>query len=205
MVDELGQQLHQVGLHSDVKTNLEILKKSVDSMEQKNKHLETQNSELLQKIKLLEGTSTDLANENSTVTLSPSQSHKVEKEMRLFDQLSGIDLGKMNATEFLNLQQKGLDDFFEITCERIERKCPLLTSILKALLKAANWQENSAKNINFKFKQALPVLSFISHIRSQKSLTDFPKLFGLMLIAHGGSKSLLTLLSSIGLCKSYEW
>lgn len=126
MVDELGQQLHQAGLHSDVKANLEILKKSVDSMEQKNKHLEIQNSELLQKIKLLKGTSVDDPNENSSVTLSPSQLHKVEDEMRLFDQFSGIDLGKMNATEFLNLQQKGLDDFFESTCERVERKCPLL-------------------------------------------------------------------------------
>lgn len=82
---------------------------------------------------------------------------------------------------------------------------PIASSILKALLHAANWQENSEKNINFKFKQALPVLSFISHIRSQKSQADFPKLFCLMLIAHGGTKSLLTLLSSIGLCKSYEW
>ena len=204
MVDELGQQLQQAGLHSDVKANLEILKRSVDSMEQKNQHLESQNSELLQKIKLLEGTSGNLANENSTFTLSPSQARKVEEEMRLFDQFSGIDLAKMDATEFVNLQQKGLDDFFESARERVERKCPLLTSILKALLQA-NMQGNSEKNIHFKFKQALPVLSFVSHIRSQKSLADFPKLFGLMLIAHGGGKSLLTLLSSIGLCKSYEW
>ncbi|KAJ7373327.1 hypothetical protein OS493_012918 [Desmophyllum pertusum] len=116
---------------------------SVDSLEQKNQNLHDHNSELFQKIKLLEkGTSAGYAiedslnhaSEDSTFSLSPSQAHQLQEEMKLFDQFSGIDLGKINTTEFINLQKNGLHDYFETACERVEKKCPLITSVLQALV-----------------------------------------------------------------------
>ncbi|CAH3152219.1 unnamed protein product [Porites lobata] len=91
---------------------------------------------------------------------------------------------------------------FERTCEEVKQKCPILTSFLQGSKSGDN---DGKYTETFKFKKALPVLSFISHIRNQRSSSDFPVLFNLLLSAHGSGKSLISLLASIGLCRSYEW
>ena len=78
--------------------------------------------------------------------------------------------------------------------------------LLRTLVTGSKSGDNDGKYTEtFKFKEALPVLSFISHIRNQRSSSDFPVLFNLLLSAHGSGKSLISLLASIGLCRSYEW
>lgn len=164
-----------------------------------------QNSNLLQKKADLKNFFTTVTTKESPVSLSLSQTCQLHEEIKLFDQFSGIDLGKIDAKERFTLQKSGLNEYFDTVCEKVVKKCQLITSVTKALVEGTNIQDNSERNALFKFKQALPLLTFITHFRSQKSLSDFPNLFGLLLIANGGGKSILTVLSSIGLCKSYEW
>ncbi|CAH3193993.1 unnamed protein product [Porites evermanni] len=118
-------------------------------------------------------------------------------------------------------RKNAFSNYFERTCEEVKQKYPILTSLLRGpplydpllhtLVTGSKSGDNDRKYTEtFKFKEALPVLSFISHIRNQRSSSNFPVLFGLLLIAHGGGKSLIAELHpreapSIGLCRSYEW
>ena len=83
--------------------------------------------------------------------------------------------------------------FLFVNCARD----PLYDPLLRTLVTGSKSGDNDRKYTEtFKFKEALPVLSFISHIRNQRSSSDFPVLFDLLLIAHGGEKSLISLLAS---------
>ena len=202
VIEEFTQQLGQAEMNSELKNVFEKLKRSVDSIELENIDLHNKNCELLHKIKLLmESGAPELSQ-----TMSPSQTRQLQDEIKLFDKIGSLNLAKIQASDLVNIQRKGLQDYLQTTREKVAKNCPLLSSLLKAMVAGGtNTQDNNEKTSDYKFKEALPVLSFITHIRSQKSLSDFPTLFGLLLIANGGSKSILTLLSSIGLCKSYEW
>ena len=136
----------------------------------------------------------------------PTNTSQLQKEIKIFEQIGSLNLVNAKASDLVCLQKKGLSNYFERTCEEVKQKCPILTSLLRTLVTGSKSGDNDGKYTEtFKFKEALPVLSFISHIRNQRSSSDFPVLFGLLLIAHGGGKSLISLLASIGLCRSYEW
>ena len=190
-----------------LKKSLLSVRQSYHEMRQKNVNLEERIRELTERINVLKHT-------DGCFTLSkplPTNTSQLQKEIKIFEQIGSLNLVNAKASDLVCLQKKGLSNYFERTCEEVKQKCPILTSLLRTLT-AVNLVTGSKSGDNdgkytetFKFKEALPVLSFISHIRNQRSSSDFPVLFGLLLIAHGGGKSLISLLASIGLCRSYEW
>lgn len=76
-----------------------------------------QNSNLLPKKADLENLFTADTTKESPFSLSLSQTCQLHEEIKLFDQFSGIDLGKN---------------------DKVVKKCPLITSITKALVEGTN-------------------------------------------------------------------
>lgn len=83
-----------------------------------------QNSNLRQKKADLENLFTTDTTKESPFSLSLSQTCQLHEEIKLFDQFSGIDLGKINAKELFTLQKSGLNEYFETVCEKVVKKCP---------------------------------------------------------------------------------
>ena len=192
----------EMKLDEKLKNSLLSVRQSYNEMRQKNVNLEERIRELTERINVLKHT-------DGCSTLSkplPTNTSQLQREIKIFEQIGPLNLGNAKASDLVCLQKKGLSNYFERTCEEVKQKCPILTSLLRTLVTGSKSGDNDGKYTEtFKFKEALPVLSFISHIRNQRSSSDFPVLFGLLLIAHGGGKSLISLLASIGLCRSYEW
>ena len=72
--------------------------------------------------------------------------------MRLFDQLSGIDLGKMNATEFLDLQQKGLDDFFWEYLWKSWKEMPIAYKYIESIVKSSQLAGKQCEKYQFQIQ-----------------------------------------------------
>lgn len=95
-------------------------------------------------------------------------------------------------------------DIFNAFASQIKEKCPLIDSILETLVVAKSDRNVHKTNaFKFKFKCASHVLAALIHIRSSKTSTDFPLLFGLLCISYGAGKQFINMLNAIGL--SLHW
>ena len=86
---------------------------------------------------------------------------------------------------------------------KIQEHCPLINSILGSLIGSTRPERNILKTNAFKFKCASHSLAALLNIRSSRTSTDFPLLFGLLCISYGGGKQFINMLNAIGL--SLHW
>lgn len=86
---------------------------------------------------------------------------------------------------------------------KIQDHCPLINSILENLVGGSKADRNLLKTNKYKFKCASHALGALLNIRSAKTSSDFPLLFGLLCISYGGGKQFINMLNAVGL--SLHW
>ena len=94
-------------------------------------------------------------------------------------------------------------DLIDSFMTNIQEHCPLISSILESLVVGSRAERNLLKTNEYKFKCASHALAALLNIRSSKSSSDFPLLFGLLCISYGGGKQFINMLNAVGL--SLHW
>ena len=170
---------------------------TVENLMHENKLLREELAKSKTTIKNLEATATNNL-------LSDKQVKQLDEEMEVVRQLYSIDL-----EHFAEPHEDGnvvLPGFFDSIADNINLQCPLLTKIIDCLAVGKSSKKNvGKKDCSFKFKAAIQAIMALDDIKSERSKSSFSTIFGLLLIAHGAGKALLSTLEPFGLCKSYNF
>ena len=87
--------------------------------------------------------------------------------------------------------------------EDIEKKCPLIFSILQTLL-VADVRKRVHKTPEHKLKCGVNALALLLSVGNQKFSNDVRLLFGLLCISYGAGKQFINMLNAIGLSPHWD-
>ena len=131
--------------------------------------------------------------------LTPSQIAQLKVELDEFERLCNMGVRSQFEMEKFSLHDNLLGDL----TDRVKVKCPLITSILNALVTSETDRNNMRTNAA-KFMDATHALNFLLNIKSRHNKNDFALLFGLMAISYGAGKQFIKMLHSMGLSLQWE-
>ena len=131
--------------------------------------------------------------------LTPSQIAQLKVELDEFERLCNMGVRSQFGMEKFSLHDNLLGDL----TDRVKVKCPLITSMLNALVTSETDRNNMRTNAA-KFMDATHALNFLLNIKSRHNKNDFALLFGLMAISYGAGKQFIKMLHSMGLSLQWE-
>ena len=131
--------------------------------------------------------------------LTPSQIAQLKVELDEFERLCNMGVRSQFGMEKFSLHDNLLGDL----TDRVKVKCPLITSMLNALVTSETDRNNMRTNAA-KFMDAAHALNFLLNIKSRHNKNDFALLFGLMAISYGAGKQFIKMLHSMGLSLQWE-
>ena len=131
--------------------------------------------------------------------LTPSQIAQLKVELDEFERLCNMGVRSQSGMEKFSLHDNLLGDL----TDRVKVKCPLITSMLNALVTSETDRNNMRTNAA-KFMDATHALNFLLNIKSRHNKNDFALLFGLMAISYGAGKQFIKMLHSMGLSLQWE-
>ena len=131
--------------------------------------------------------------------LTPSQIAQLKVELDEFERLCNMGVRSQFGMEKFSLHDNLLGDL----TDRVKVKCPLITSMLNALVTSETDRNNMRTNA-VKFMDATHALNFLLNIKSKHNKNDFALLFGLMAISYGAGKQFIKMLHSMGLSLQWE-
>ena len=130
--------------------------------------------------------------------LTPSQIAQLKVELDEFERLCNMGVRSQFGMEKFSLHDNLLGDL----TDRVKVKCPLITSMLNALVTSETDRNNRTNAA--KFMDATHALNFLLNIKSRHNKNDFALLFGLMAISYGAGKQFIKMLHSMGLSLQWE-
>ena len=131
--------------------------------------------------------------------LTPSQIAQLKVELDEFERLCNMGVRSQFGMEKFSLHDNLLGDL----TDRVKVKCPLITSMLNALVTSETDRNNMRTNA-VKFMDATHALNFLLNMKSKHNKNDFALLFGLMAISYGAGKQFIKMLHSMGLSLQWE-
>lgn len=140
-------------------------------------------------------------NDKTVYVLSDQQKELLEEEIR---HLNSHRDGSFRSGDIASRHDLITGDLINGFVSNIQDHCPLITSILESLVGSAKPERNRLKTNEYKFKCASHALAALLNIRSSKTSSDFPLLFGLLCISYGGGKQFINMLNAVGLSPHWD-
>ena len=139
-------------------------------------------------------------NERATDVVDDQQKRHLQEEIH---HLTSHGVESFRSGDIASRHDLITPDMINGFVTNIQDHCPLINSILDSLVGSSKPERNVMKTNEYKFKCASHALAALLNIRSSKTSSEFPLLFGLLCISYGGGKQFINMLNAIGL--SLHW
>ncbi|CAB4033757.1 Hypothetical predicted protein [Paramuricea clavata] len=137
----------------------------------------------------------------SPSSLSPEQNAINAKELKVFQNICNLGIRGGNFKDTTELLHPSiLKDFGD----EVREKCPLLHSIVEALVITSHHERNVHKTNEKKVLCGHHALALLYNIRNSNCCNDFPLLFGLLCVSYGAGKQFINMLQSIGISLHFD-
>ena len=137
----------------------------------------------------------------SPTRLSPEQIATITSELKVFENICNLKIRAGDGTDSAELLHPSV---FKDFGDDVREKCPLLHSIVEALVLTSQQERNVHKTNKKKVLSGHHALALLYNIRNSNCCNDFPLLFGLLCVSYGAGKQFINMLQSIGVSLHFD-